>query len=104
MITFDQFLGLLRSSLLDTRGAEVVLSPYMLTTCLVMSQKDWQLFAESSLNRLQFDVNLEALSGSSTILDLYFASLPGLPCRLTPAVLGARGQALVTAMPSAYIH
>lgn len=75
MAPFEQFLGVLRARLLETKGAEVVLGPYMLTACLVMTQTDWQDFAEAVFDRLQFDIDLHALSGSSTILDLYFASM-----------------------------
>lgn len=75
MVSFDQFLGVLRACLLETKGAEVVLGPYMLTACLVMSHGDWQDFAKAVFDRLQLDIDLHALSGSSTISDLYFASI-----------------------------
>lgn len=75
MVPFEQFLGVLRARLLETRDAEVMLGPHMLTACLVMSDTDWQHFAKAVFDRLHFDIDLHALSGSSTILDLYFASI-----------------------------
>jgi hypothetical protein len=75
MVSFNQFIGVLRACLLETKGIEVVLGPYMLTACLAMSHQDWQAFAKAGFDRLQFDIDLRALSGSSTILDLYFASI-----------------------------
>ncbi|MFY9479344.1 MAG: hypothetical protein WAQ08_17010 [Aquabacterium sp.] len=75
MVSFDQFLGVLRDRLLETQGAEMMIGPYMLTACLVMSDTDWQHFAQAVFDTLHFDIDLHALSGSSTILDLYFASV-----------------------------
>lgn len=75
MVPFEQFLGVLRARLLETRDAEVMLGPHMLTACLVMSDRDWQHFAKAVFERLHIDIDLRALSGSSTILDLYFASV-----------------------------
>jgi hypothetical protein len=40
-----------------------------------MSHGDWQHFAKAVFDRLHLDIDLHALSGSSTILDLYFASV-----------------------------
>lgn len=75
MVSFDQFMGVLRERLLETKGIEVFLGPYMLTACLVMSHQDWQAFSKAAFDRLQFDIDLRTLSGSSTIVDLYFASM-----------------------------
>ncbi|RUP35386.1 MAG: hypothetical protein EKK45_01170 [Curvibacter sp.] len=75
MVTFDQFLGTLRACLLEIKDVEVALGPYMLTAYLIMSPNDWQYFAFMLFKRLHFDVDLHALSRSSTILDLYYASL-----------------------------
>lgn len=76
MISFDQFIGLLRSSLLETKGVEVALNPHMPTNWLFMSQEEWQHFARIAFVRLHFHVKQGALSNSSTILDLYYASVP----------------------------
>lgn len=76
MISFDQFIGLLRSSLLDTKGVEVALNPHMPTHWLFMSEEEWQYFARIASFRLDFDVKQSALSNTSTILDLYYASVP----------------------------
>lgn len=75
MVSFEQFLGVLRDHLLETKDIEVVLGPHMPTACLVMSHKDWQHFAKAVFEALQLDIDLRVLSGSSTILDLYYASL-----------------------------
>lgn len=75
MVSFDQFIGLLRSFLLETKSVEVALNPYMLTACLFMSHQEWQGFGWAAFQRLHFHVEQEALSNSSTILDLYFASI-----------------------------
>lgn len=75
MISFDQFIGLLRSCLRDTKGVEVALGPYMLTCYLCMNRDEWQGFAAAAARRYQFEIEQCALSGSSTILDLYYASL-----------------------------
>lgn len=75
MVSFDQFLGLLRACLLDMKGVEVVLNPHMLTHCLFMSHDDWDRFSQAAVKRLHIDVERRALTRSSTILDLYFASI-----------------------------
>jgi hypothetical protein len=78
MISFDQFIGLLRSSLLDTKGVEVALNPHMPTHWLFMNEEEWQHFARIASFRLDFQVKQSALSSTSTILDLYYASVPRL--------------------------
>lgn len=78
MISFDQFIGLLRSSLLDTKGVEVALNPHMPTHWLFMTEEEWQYFARIASFRLDFHVEKSALSNTSTILDLYYASVPRL--------------------------
>lgn len=77
MVTFEQFLLVLRACLLEAKGVEVVLGPYMLTAYLFMTHEDWQQFFGAAMRRLHIKVKVDALTKSSTILDLYYASLHG---------------------------
>lgn len=76
MVSFDQFVGLLRAYLLDTKGVEVVLGPYMPIDRLFMDPVDWQRFGIASLKHLRFRVATDVPPNpASTILDVYFESL-----------------------------
>lgn len=75
MTSFDQFIGLLRSCLRESRDIEVALGPDMLTAYLFMSTEEWQRFAIAAFQQLSFHVEQRVLSNVSTIRDLYCASL-----------------------------